>query len=462
MSRKVAVVGGGISGLAAAEAIQNQSEAQGVAVDVRVFEAEDQPGGKVRSERNQDFVVEWGPHGYLDKEPAMKDLVARLNLQDERIEADAASAHRFIVQQGILQELPSKPPAFLKSDILPFSAKLRVLYEPFVNRFEGDEESVTDFFSRRLGPKVSERLVDAMVTGIYGGDPKRLSVQAAFPRLAALEQEHGSLILGSIKERRAARKQLPAKTGLVPTMCSFKNGMGTLTTALADRLQIEASHPAKALETQAEGGYRVVFDNETYDADAVVLAVPAPVASTLIAPLRPALAPELSNVEYAPVSVVVLAFPVSAVTGSLTGFGFLAPHPEGRDLLGCIWATSVFPAHGPEGSVMFRVLVGGRRRPDLAAMDDDGLIASVRRELGALIGLSPDVTPTMSRILRWPSGIPHYEMQHNLRVAAADRVTEELPGVFVVGNGYRGVALLDCVRTGQKLAPQVLRHLESV
>ncbi len=472
MNRKVIIVGAGISGLATAEAIVRRSTAAGAPVDVELLEASSVPGGKIRSSVDNGFVVETGPHGFLDKEPKMFELIDRLGLREELIPADLSSARRFIVRAQKMRELPSSPASFLWSDILPLMGKLRVAMEPFAGGPPADvEESVWDFASRRIGRQAADVLVDAMVTGIYGGDPKVLSLRAAFPRMFELETAHGSLIRAQLAVARERRRQKQLAPGAhVPkqntgapagTLHSFRRGLGTLTDALAATTKIHYDHAVDRVE-RPNGKFELKTSQGSMAADAVVLTPPCRQMIDMMGHWSDGMATALSEIPYAAVHVVVHAFRADAVPhGRLHGFGFLIPGTEERDLLGSIWASSVFPPHVPEGTIMFRSMVGGYRRPDLGAASDDTLVERVRAELSEFCGVDPNTEPLLQRVIRWDEAIPQYTQGHLDRVAAADRFQAEHPGLFLSGNGLRGVAMLNCVAEGDRVAEQVLMSMSS-
>lgn len=471
-ARRVAIVGGGISGLSIAEAVTRKAEAGGQPVEVIVLEADDAPGGKIRSSTEDGFVVETGPHGFLDKEPAVFALTDRLGLGQDLLRADEAAAKRYIVRAGKLRMVPMKPPQFLLSDILPLFAKLRVGMEPFAKSRPATEESVWQFAARRIGKTAADVLVDAMVTGIYGGDPKALSLKSAFPRMYELESKYGGLFkaqLAIAKEKKLLAAQAGAPAPDLPksapgqptgTLHSYRHGLGQLTGGLAERAQVRYGFSAEAIDKAATFDmFRVRGTQDAVEADAVVLTPPAFVSAKLLGPHAPEVSRHFEAVPYSDIAVVVHGFDAQEVGGTLDGFGFLAPHGEGRRILGSIYASSVFPVHVPDGRVMFRTLLGGSRNPEAAQGSDAELLARAKAELAAL-GCVPDsATPVLQKVIRWEKGIPQYTMGHAERVAAADAVESTIPGLFVSGNGFRGVAMLACVGDAQKVADRVVSYL---
>ena len=296
-----------------------------------------------------------------------------------------------------------------------------------------------------------------MVTGIYGGDPKRLSLTAAFPRMFEIESQYGSLIKAQIA--LAKEKKGSAAGGPTGSMHSFKSGLGVLTDALAalPDIEIHKAFSVQALERK-DGGYVLRSDSDQLQADGVVLAAPASVASRLLEP-HSALAEVLQRVEYASVAVVLQAFNNSDVGRPVDGFGFLIPNGESRSILGSIWASAVFPEHVPQGQQLFRSILGGVRHPEHSEGSDEELLARARSELEPLMRIAPAAQPTFSRVLRWPMGIPQYNLGHGEIVQAADALEVELPGIFVTGNAFRGVAMLNCVAYADTIAQRAVRFL---
>jgi oxygen-dependent protoporphyrinogen oxidase len=455
VSRTVAIVGGGISGLAAAEALERRAKEAGTPIRAIVLEAEPEPGGKIRSRREEGFVLDTGPHGFLDKEPKMFELIDRLGLRPTLLAANEAAEKRFVMRAGRLRELPSSPPKFLTSDVLPLVAKLRVLREPWAERRPEREESVWEFAARRIGPVAADVLVDAMVTGIYGGDPKRLSLSSAFPRMFELESMYGSLIKAQIalaKEKKGSKAGGPAGT-----LHSFTEGLGEMTSALAKRCELRTGAEVERIERGAR--WTVRHRGGSIEADAVVLAVPAFIAERLLGPHAEAAAKILGGVGYADVAVVIQCFDRAAIAGDVNTFGFLIPNLEERPILGTIMASSVFPEHAPEGTVMLRTILGGVRHPEHAEGDDETLFARARAELERILAIRPDAKPLLQRAIRWKRGIPQYDLGHRDRVSAADEIERTLPGMFVIGNAFRGVAMLSCVAEADRLAARAVERV---
>ncbi len=460
--RTIAIIGGGISGLSAAEAVQRQSRAAGEPVKTILLEADAELGGKVRSSRDEGFVVEAGPHGFLGREPAVFRLIDRLGIGEGLLRADPNSRKRFLVRGGALCEVPMKPPKFLSSPILSVGGRLRVLLEPFIPAEPPEEESVSEFARRRIGKEAAEVLVDAMVTGIYGGDPSALSLRSAFPRMNELEVRYGSLIKAQLALARERKGESPEDKDQRENLHSFRRGLQSLIDGLADTPTEVRTGAAVDRIDRVQDRLRLVGSFGQLDADAVISTASADQLARMAGHAAPAAADHAASVPYAPVTVVVLAFGAQDVAHPLDGFGYLAPAREARSVMGVVWASSVFPEHAPAGYALFRCMIGGVRSAELADADDEALLEMCRAELVDSVGLRPGARLEFSRIIRWPRGIPQYNKGHASRVEAAEAVAEQLPGLVVGGNGYRGVAMIDCIQAADGLADAALSQIRAV
>ncbi|RKG91610.1 protoporphyrinogen oxidase [Corallococcus terminator] len=451
----VAVIGGGLSGLVLAHRLRSRGTA------AVLLESSSRVGGNVQTRTEGDYLLEAGPNSFLDREPTTRSLTETLGLETRIRPADAAAKNRYIFTRGALRKVPSSPPAFLKSDVISLSARLRVLAELFSGRGPtGVDETLAQLGRRHLGREATTVLLDAFQTGIYAGDPEKLSAEATFPQLVKFERDHRSLILGAIRSQRAARKaQAPAQEGgprSKPTglLSTFDKGLGVLVDALAASLGDTVRTDAKVEGlTRTADGWKVQVRERGQPvellASQVVLAVPAHVAADLLRPLDAPLAGTLEGIGYAPIAVVHLGFAPGA-TAKPDGFGFLVPAVEGKAVLGTIHVSTTFPFRAEGGRVLLTCLMGGTRKPEVVARDEDALVALAREELKAMTGLT--ATPELTQAVRWPRGIPQYTVGHLGRVEALDTGLKRWPGLHLTGNAYRGVGVNDCIREATRLA----------
>ena len=455
-SHSVLVVGAGISGLVTAWRLQQAG------IEVTVLEAEARAGGTIGTTREQGCLVETGPNSTLDTSPLIAPLLEDVGLAGERIEARAEAKKRFILRGGRLLALPLSPPALIATPLFSLGAKLAVLREPFVGRGPPDaEETVAEFVRRRLGSEFLDYAINPFVSGVYAGDPERLSVRAAFPRLYEIEQRYGGLIRGQILGRRE-RKRNPEASRQSATMFSFREGMQVLPDALAARLpHLRLATRATALARDAQGEWTVSAEGPdgrtAHRARAVVLAVPSYVAAGLVRAHSSAAADALQAIVYPPVAAVVSAYDRAAIAHPLDGFGFLVPAKERREILGTIFSSTLFENRAPEGTALFTTFVGGMRQPERAQRDEAAIVDSVNRELGRLLGAAR--APRWTRVTRWARAIPQYSVGHLARVETLAAAEQILPGLYFGANYRGGISVADCIKSGHAMAERVASRL---
>jgi protoporphyrinogen/coproporphyrinogen III oxidase len=451
----VVVVGGGISGLT----IAYRLECSLPDVEVRVLEKQPSVGGTIHTFATDGFRVEAGPNGFLDNKSAAIDLCRELGLESKLLPASPMAArNRFLFLDGRLHLLPGGFWPFVRSDLLSWRAKIALMMERFRRRGpDVTDESVDSFARRRGGTEVAETLVDAFVTGIHAGDPRLLSVRAAFPRLAAFERDYGSVTRGL----RAARR-LSGTTGRASgQMWSFPDGLQTLTNAIRERLRTPpTTDVAVAGLVRSPAGWEVrAKDQRSRHADAIVLACPAYEQAELLSEVDHDLAGLVRGIAYTRVAVVALGFRAGDIPGRLDGFGYLSPQRARRDVLGVQWCSSIYPGQrAPGGMVLLRALLGGWNRPEVVDWDDDRLAAAVRAELRQ--SLRVEAGPVFRHIVRWPRAIPQYHVGHLDRVSRIDSLASAHPGLFLAGNSYRGIALPDCVEQAGIVSARVAAWLK--
>ena len=451
----VIVVGGGISGLASAWRLQQRG------AHVVLLEAAPRAGGAIGSSREQGCLLESGPNSALETTPLIDPLLNELGIAGERIETNAAARNRYILRHGKLIALPLSPPAFFATRLFSSRAKLRLLCEPFIGRGAQDaEETVADFVRRRLGTELLDYAINPFVGGVYAGNPATLSVSAAFPRLHELEQQHGSLIRGQLAGARE-RARNPEKSKQSAPMFAFREGMQTLTDAIAQRLaRVELATEAVSVVPR-DGSYVVAASNANgtreFRARATLLATPAYAAARLVAPFAAAAAAALAAVSYPPVAVAFSVYRRSAIAHALDGFGVLIPECERRKILGTIFSSTLFANRAPGGLVLLTSFVGGTRQPELAQRDEAAIADLVQSELAAVLGASAD--PEFVRVKRWPRAIPQYTLGHAGRMAQVAAAERNFPGLFFCANYRGGISIGDCIKSADRAANQVAAFL---
>lgn len=444
------VIGAGMSGLSAAYHLIKTGRR------VRVLEAAKRPGGAVGTRRVDGWQFETGPNTLM-RSPPLNALLSELDLETAAINANELAKKRFVVKNGHPVALPGGPLDLLTSPLFGLGDLLHLAREPWIKPAE-TEETLAQFVRRRLGQGFLDWAVDPFVSGVYAGDPERLSIQAATPKIHALEQEYGSLIRGGLAKMKAARTQRasgvpPDKKGLI----SFPEGMATLVDRLAELIQqstlgdIQTASPIAALDRGSDGSWIAHPPTGSPIASReVVLAVPAFAAARLVAPHNPELARLLDEIEYPPVTAVVLGFDRGRVAHPLNGFGMLIPGREQRQTLGVLFSSTLFPNRAPEGKVLLTAFIGGRRRPEAAEGDDDTLVGRVLTDLAPLLGIQG--AAEFAQVQRWTKAIPQYELGHLDRLKAIETENARLPGLYLTGNWKSGIAVGDCLQSGSKLA----------
>lgn len=450
--RRLVVVGGGISGLAAAWAARQAAWRVEGGLEVLVLERGGAVGGKACSIVRGGWLVEGGPSGYLGGRSEMERLIDGVGLANERTPANRASARRFLFRAGRMRRIVPNPVGLLREGILGPRGVARMLAEPFIAaRRDAADESVWTFAARRLGTEVADRMILPMALGIFAGDARRLSLAAAFPRMAAIEREHGSLLRGMIARR--GRTSSGALT-------SFRYGMQQLPRALAERggFAVRCGADVRTLRrTNAGWSVAVDGDAEAIPADAVILAGEPWAMAPLVQPHDAPLAAELTSISCPPVAVVALGFGPAAAARVPVGFGVLIARGEGFRMLGNLWETHLYHGRGPAGHLLVRAMFGGSVDPEAGALSEAELGALARAEIARLYGMTD--APVFEHVVRVPRAIPQYEIGHSARVARITDAIEALPGLSMTGNGLRGVAFADAASDGVRVGDAAVQQL---
>lgn len=455
--KSVAIIGGGITGLSAAFYLQQRGR------PVTVYEASERVGGAIRSLRQDGYLAEFGPNTILETSPKITQLVRDAGLAARRLDPDPKAEARFVARYRRPIAMPASPLGFFTTKLFTAAAKFAVLREPFVPaRRDGVEESIAEFVKRRLNQEFLDHAIDALVAGVYAGDPARLSVQQAFPKLAALEAKYGSLIKGQILGGRERKRRGEVAKDRAPKF-SFDDGLQVLPDTLRERLgDAVRLHASVTRLTQTGRGWTVdVRENglETRaEHRAVVYAGTAFKLAELelVTPQALSLAP-FAEIRYPPVASVVLGFRREDVAHSCQGFGMLIPKIEGFKILGTIFSSSLFPNRAPAGHLTLTSYLGGERYPELASRPPQELFELTCADLRVLLGVRG--APTFQHSVYWPKAIPQYNLGYGRFRALMTEIEGQAPGLFFAGHYRDGISLGDSIVSGVNIVERVAEYL---
>lgn len=453
-SRPVAIIGGGLTGLAAAFRLASQGRA------VRLFEAGPRVGGAVRTEREGEWLIEAGPNSLQEGSVALSTLLSELGLDGEKCYASPAAKNRYILRDGRPQAAPASPPGLFSSKLFSAGAKFRLFGELFHRRtVRAEDVSLAKLVSDHFGQELVDYGLNPFVSGVYAGDPEALSAQYSFPSLWAAERSHGSIIRAQIANAKAKRAR--GETSGPPRILSFREGLEALPRAMAARL------PAGSIELNARvehlfeaKPWQVAWTRDgvrqVESVSAVIACLPASGLAKLSVGangLRPLAS--LDEIPYPPVTSLFLGYARSQVAHPLDGFGLLIPSLEKRNVLGVLFSSSLFPGRAPAGHVALTVMVGGVRHPEIARLALPELLAVVRKELSGLLGVEGE--PVFARHTAWPKAIPQYVLGYGRHLQAIERCERDHPDLLIAGQVRDGIAMSACLSSGREHADRVLK-----
>lgn len=464
------IIGGGIAGLSSAYYAIKQSKAQGRTLRVTVLESSAHWGGKIVTDRvtldGGQFVVEGGPDTFLATKPWGVALCRELGLEGRLHGTNPHKKNTYVLHRnqlkllpdGLAMMIPTNVQAILKTRLISWPGKARMGLDFILPPVPPNgDESLGAFVGRRLGREAYENLIEPLMSGIYAGDGDALSLASTFPYLRDLELKYGSLARGALKMRQQAAGK--ATVGSRSAFLTPETGLGEIIEALVADLeqnQVDLRLQSPVARVYQEGaGFGVVLESSAVlHADHLILATPAYVSGALVGSVDPELATLLNSIPYVSTATVSLAYRQSQLPHTLEGYGYVIPRREGRRALACTWTSTKFPHRAPEGTALVRVFVGRAGQQDVMPRDAGQLIALAREELQLTLGIEAE--PLFSRVFVWENSMPQYNLGHPEKLAQIARRLERLPGLALAGNGYRGIGIPDCIRSGETAATSVL------
>jgi protoporphyrinogen/coproporphyrinogen III oxidase len=454
--QSIAIIGGGISGLAAGFFLRKRLGERG---DIFIFEKDRRLGGTIGTSREQGYLADWGPNGFLDREPLTLNFIDDIGLKEKLYRSNKKSEKRFIYRNNRLHEISANPVKFLAGGLLSARGKLRIGMEIFVPRKKDDEdESIFRFVERRIGREAAEILIDPMVSGIYGGDAEQLSLGACFPVMETMEKEYGGLIKAMIKKgrenKKAGKKGGPA--GPSGHLTSFQGGLLTLVERLEEIMAPSIRREEEVLSVVKNSGkFRLATSLGNYDIDRVIIAAPSMAAAAIISDMAPEAAALLRQIPYSNLAVCCQGYKIEDIERSVDGFGFLVPHNQNLEILGSIWTSVIFPEQAPDGFVLFRTMLGGAKNNEIINLGEEKLGVLSHAQLAAIMGIKKP--PSYQKIIIWNEAIPQYTLGHRERLRRIEKDLTKLGSIYLAGNAYTGIGLNDAIKRSYYIADNIFR-----
>ncbi|MDA2934320.1 protoporphyrinogen oxidase [Acidobacteria bacterium AH-259-D05] len=449
---RIAVVGGGISGLSTAYFLSkhlHQSEAE-----IILFEASSRWGGVIRSERSGEFLWEGGPDSFVSQKPQALELCRELGLVDDLVQTRSIHRQAYVVFREKLYALPLNRSAFLKTPLLTWKGRLRAVIEPLIPSSGLEDESVSDFIARRLGREVAEKIFEPLVVGVYGGDPNQLSIRSTLPHLYKAENSRGGLtrallqMVQPLKPRGGGDRK--------ESLISLKRGMGQLVQSLLERLRerVDLRLESNVCEvTRIDPGFQVRTGKEAVKHfDVVILATPACISARILASASSEVANLLQQIHYVSSVIVALGYDEEILAGRM-GTGFLVPPTESKVMSACTWMNQKFPGRCPQGYALLRCFIGGNQAGKWISSDDEELVDRMKSELMEILAIGRD--PISRKIYRWQAALPQYQLGHHERTQRLAQELKSVPGLYLVGNFLDGVGISDCIRHAARVSESV-------
>ncbi len=456
------MVGGGISGLAAA----NRLVELGAADDLLLLESRDRLGGALWTIHEKGFQIEQGVDNFISTLPWGLDLCRRLGLEDRLVQTNPDFRQTYVVRAGRLHKLPDGFLMMAPTRLWPLAVtpllsplgKLRCALEYFIppSKSEADE-SMASFVRRRLGREAFERLVEPLVSAVYAADLEKLSVEATLSRFRDMEREHGSLVRAMRRQISARGKGQKAESGPRFSMfVTLRDGLSSLVEAIAARLPAGSVRLNTSVERISRSGdkWQLSLDGGQKElVDGLILTTPSHAAARLIEPVDAELGGLLGRITHSGTAVVSVAYRRDRIGHPMEGLGIVVPAAEKSPILAVSLSSQKYTHRAPEGMVLLRVFVGGTRRPEMAEMDEAEMLPEVLSDLAKLLDI--EGPPVHTRVARWPRNMPQYHVGHKQLVAQIEARAAELPNFQLAGNSYHGVGIPDCVNCAQQAAERI-------
>jgi oxygen-dependent protoporphyrinogen oxidase len=467
--KHIAIIGGGISGLSAAYVIEEKRRS-GTPVEYVLFESSPRLGGVMVTDHVDGCLVEAGPDSFLTEKPWAADLCGKIGLGDQLIGSNDSERKTYIVARGKLVVMPDGLMFMVPTKIMPtvfsplfsWRTKLRMAAEWFHPPHKASEdETVAEMVKRHYGPEMVELLADPLLSGVYGGEASGLSVRAVLPRFADMESKHGSLGRGMLESRKQARKKMGAAANLParPLFTSLKDGMQQMVDALVARLDANSLKTSSLVQSviRQDNGWTVCAGYQSDQFDAVIIATPAHAAADVLESTDENLARDLSEIQYSSSVTVTLGYDEKVRRSLPPGFGFLVPRSAGHRMLAATFVHNKFPHRAPENRALVRCFLGGARDEPILEMSEKEILEIVRGELRQIISLNAE--PLFARVYKWKSAMAQYSVGHLERLQRIEALRQKLPGLALAGNGYNGIGVPDCVRSGTEAAGKILGEM---
>lgn len=452
MNKKIVVIGAGISGLTSAYLLSKKG------FDVKIIEKNGAVGGSIESVIENGFLFDRGPNSALETTPVIGQLIHELELEPELLYASKQANKRYVLRENVLHALPMSPTGLIKTKLFSGKAKLRLMAEPFFGRSkDGYYQSLAEFVKRRLGQEFLDYAINPFVAGVYAGRPEDLSVKSAFPKLYALEEKYGGLIVGTIRSIRERKKRAEVAKQSAK-MLSFKSGMIALPKAIEKYFGSNVLLSSEVISVDKNGNrYSVSYQQNgrinKLDCDAVLSTIPSYSASSIFAKYDKDFKTHADAIYYPPVLVYYLVYNRKDIGQELDGFGFLIPAKENKSFLGALWSSVIFTDRTDENNSAFTLFVGGSRNPDFVKEDRASLLSNVRKEFEALMGITADPIFTSERF--WEKAIPQYNLGYVEHERFFDAFEKRNPGLFISGNFRGGISVGDCIKNADLVADKI-------